>query len=417
MTPTAPLDPASLAILQYLQTASVNNTATSQISPTSAEASDTRITQNATDRQISNSPAPHVEPNHARQDNRRDYRSPPQSGHSYERDYDKRSHSYKESRGGFRRRGRRNRWDEREPLTQRDQQETGWSPRSGGRSRSHSPDGRTHRRPPPVPRSNSQRQSSPSASRHHGDSSTSLPLNSSSEKDEFGRDLRSPSPSKSPNPGLTSNQHNSTSPNTPSVSHFPKSEFSSTSTSNDRMSRSSVAANTFPKEPDAFETSHESSSKTGHEVGMGNFDISTFDPTSPASWEAMGKMWEITNGYQPSTEELMQFVMMGTMSQQLQSKNWQQGDALMGYGNDQRRGGGSGEHGNSRSNHHGWANDGMDGSTDAIVLGGGEMEMDESAESEGPQRQEPVDSGTRPGGKMQKVGDRWVFVRSDTGVR
>jgi protein NRD1 len=183
------------------------------------------------------------------------------------------------------------------------------------------------------------------------------------------------------------------------------------------MSRSSIAANTFPKEPDAFDTSHESSNKTGQPFEMENFDISTFDPTSPASWEAMGKMWEITNGYQPSTEELMQFVMMGTMSQ-LHSKNWQQGDGLSGCGNDQRQGGRGGQHGNSRSDHHGWANDGMNGgSTDAVVLGGGEMEMDESSEGESPQRQELVNSGTRPGGKMQKVGDRWVFVRNDTGVR
>lgn len=120
------------------------------------------------------------------------------------------------------------------------------------------------------------------------------------------------------------------------------------------------------------------------------------------------------NGYQPSTEELMQFVMMS----QLQSKNWQQGDGLNAYNDDQGRAGGRGQRGNSRVNHHEWANDGMnDSSTDAVVLGGGEMELDESAEGESPQRQDLSNSGARPGGKMQKVGDRWVFVRNDTGVQ
>lgn len=76
------------------------------------------------------------------------------------------------------------------------------------------------------------------------------------------------------------------------------------------------------------------------------------------------------------------------------------------------RGGYGGHHGNTRSNHHGWTGDRVNGeSTDAVILGGGEMDLDTGeVDIHHPQS---VSSGSRSGGKMQKVGDRWVFVRND----
>jgi len=155
--------------------------------------------------------------------------------------------------------------------------------------------------------------------------------------------------------------------------------------------------------------------------------MSTFDPTSPASWEALGKMWEATHGYTPSTEELMQFMIMGAVSQS-DSKNWYQDtvepNGTSGYGGGhgkgsfpRGRGGYGGSYGNTRESQHGWVNhDEANGqSTDAVVLGGGETDIDTSGtacEIE----QQPAGSGGRTGGKMQKVGDRWVFIRNDNTI-
>src|SRR6266850_2079114 len=48
--------------------------------------------------------------------------------------------------------------------------------------------------------------------------------------------------------------------------------------------------------------------------GLESFDYSTFDPTSPTSWEALGRAWAVTNGRQPSQEELMMFAMEVTVN-------------------------------------------------------------------------------------------------------
>ncbi|KAJ3566052.1 hypothetical protein NP233_g7244 [Leucocoprinus birnbaumii] len=245
-------------------------------------------------------------------------------------------------------------------------------------------------------------------------------------RDEFGRDIRSPSPSKSPTSNSATVHSTAASPITPSTPHDPKAEFSPTSTSNDPMSRSSsIAANTFSKDPDASNTSVESNTKsTSQSTGLDRFNMSTFDPTSPASWEALGKMWEAMNGYTPSTQELMQFMMMGAMNNTLQSKDWQQqenagftggndyGGGYSGGAASRGRGGHGGSYGNSRNNHHEWSNGGGHQSTDAVVLGGGEM--DDEVPMDGVEAGQPFgDTGGRSGGRMQKVGDKWVFVRND----
>jgi len=154
-------------------------------------------------------------------------------------------------------------------------------------------------------------------------------------------------------------------------------------------------------------------------MGMESFDLGKFDYTSPASWEALGKMWQVTNGYLPSTEQLMQFVMTpasglsdmtsATASQEFTTTSIADGMATGG----RAKGGflgapGRGGYGNGRSGMAYYdAN-----ATDAIVLGGG-MDEGQSVESKGTssfsgQNESPSVSSS---GRMQKVGDKWVFVR------
>jgi protein NRD1 len=170
-------------------------------------------------------------------------------------------------------------------------------------------------------------------------------------------------------------------------------------------------------------------------MGMENFDPATFNFTSPADWEALGKMWQVTNGYLPSTEELMQFVMTSTISQampdpNMSSQDFQPNSFTSGAG--RGRGGGRGgfpggrqAYGNGRGMHseggsvYGYANQTQN--TDAIVLGegtplnrdishpssNGKEQWDQSS------NQGPIDANsTSAGGRMQRIGDKWVFVRA-----
>jgi len=152
-------------------------------------------------------------------------------------------------------------------------------------------------------------------------------------------------------------------------------------------------------------------------MGMESFDLGKFDYTSPTSWEALGKMWQVTNGYLPSTEQLMQFVMTSasglsemspaTANQEFTTSSIANGMATGGGA----RGGflgapGRGGYGNGRS--------GMAycDATDAVVLGGG-LGEEQSAEPKGisslsGQGESALVSSS---GRMQKVGDKWVFVR------
>jgi len=124
-------------------------------------------------------------------------------------------------------------------------------------------------------------------------------------------------------------------------------------------------------------------------------------------------MWTVTNGYPPSQEALMQFVMTQTAG-------------AVGYG------GSSGEQvgwGGS-----GWAGERAGGPrfvredyamhTDAVVLSGeGSTSLNDEEMTDGdrvvlhqqqPQQQTNVPTQGRTvgsGGRMQRVGDRWVFVR------
>lgn len=146
---------------------------------------------------------------------------------------------------------------------------------------------------------------------------------------------------------------------------------------------------------------------TGTAKGLGNFDLTTFDFTSPTSWEALGKAWEVTNGVTPTQEMLMQFVMMSSMS--------------MGMSMDAGGGGfGVGQQPNQWEGTQG--SEGWDAVEGMEWSGGGKETVAETQEKEKPDG-EGADQGmddapvlnersVGSSGKMQKVGDRWVFVRS-----
>ena len=172
---------------------------------------------------------------------------------------------------------------------------------------------------------------------------------------------------------------------------------------------------------------HTPSPASQQQPGLDQFNFGTFDATAPSSWEGLGIMWQTTYGYPPSQEELMHFVMAGSMMATgvanggfngAQGGQWQQGN-WEGHGpqhNGGRRGGrGRGNYAGGRGGH---GNYGDGGGTEepepsyAIVLNGDveppaghdpSMAQDHSDENS--------ESGGRGGGRMQRVGDKWMFVR------
>jgi protein NRD1 len=190
-----------------------------------------------------------------------------------------------------------------------------------------------------------------------------------------------------------------------------------------------------------------------NQSGLQSFDYSTFDPTSPASWEALGQAWAVTNGRPPSQEELMMFVMEVTVNMTSQAPptpsgppmqgNQRTGHAGGGWMGEPRggtpRGGGRGRgafgargggrggfaYGKAGEGQALWdyGGDGYAGSTDAIVLGEHTNTQNGLDWAQG--SHEPAQSGldeegggqegdqSASGGRMQKVGDKWVFIRND----
>ena len=313
-------------------------------------------------------------------------------------------------RGGFRSRGRDDhKWDNRDRDS--DRYRTSERDRSpprgsrGGRSRSRSPSSRY------GGRRNSRFYSSPQRTRFASPSqrqeSNSSRTENNSGKDEFGRDIRPQSPhSKSP-----SVVHDTSLPSLspPTTINTPRVE-----------SRSSLAVTTN-LDPKSVSTNKPSASLVSNTVphsgvGMDSFDLSTFDYTAPTSWEALGKMWQVTYGYPPSTEQLMQFVIScgtgQTSSLELSNSNQQQsaGFASQSWGEEQLNGGFP--YGNGRNMHQG--SDITQG-TDAIVLGGGDTNSPQNVTISSGQKptQESQTSGSSSG-RMQRVGDKWVFVRGST---
>lgn len=241
--------------------------------------------------------------------------------------------------------------------------------------------------------------------------------------DEFGRDVRSQSPEISATDAVAQ------------PSSVPASVDRSIPASNVHKSipqpiQSAASVNTLPQ------THSTSATVTPQQPGLDKFDMATFDFTAPSSWEALGKMWQVTYSYLPSQEELMSFVMAGgviasaaaggMLPAQYQGgmmggmeQGWQQNG--MGFWNGQadasgymNQGGVSGYGRQNPRNLNGQQQqrNNYAQSTDAIVLGGddGPGNTDTPMEQSPPQSP-PTGEGGGPGGRMQRVGDKWVFVR------
>ncbi|KAG0709368.1 hypothetical protein DFH29DRAFT_842119 [Suillus ampliporus] len=334
------------------------------------------------------------------------------------------------SRGGFRRgfRGRgRGRWDDRDNDRDNDRfKDRDWnSPSRPRRSRSRSP--RRFNGQRPRPHSPPQR---PAASGGVALNAATLP---EAGKDEFGRDIR---PSSATPPRATSVDAQPQPPTVPSV------DLARTAAPENRVPVSDqlplVAASTSTQNA---EPRKPSSAPVLQQPGLDQFDIATFDFTAPSSWEALGKMWHNTYGDTPSQEELMQFVMAGGIvafagqTNAVQAPQWQNpswGAQSAGYGRGWQGGRGRGLMGRGRgdtSGHgkyrdHGghWAEDASAQHSDAIVLG-------EAGSQDGSHGEEQAymdltqtgrddlldvdpDSFQNVGsGRMQQVGDKWVFMR------
>ena len=154
-----------------------------------------------------------------------------------------------------------------------------------------------------------------------------------------------------------------------------------------------------------IETYESRSGETGATKGPGGFDLTTFDFTSPASWEALGKAWEATNGVTPTQEMLMQFVMMSSMGMGMGM-----GIGMGGFGVEQPQNQWEGAQGSE-----GWSAGGPgwnDGDVEVVGETQGQEKPDVEAidlDGDSPVLGERSVGST---GKMQKIGDRWVFVRS-----
>ena len=144
---------------------------------------------------------------------------------------------------------------------------------------------------------------------------------------------------------------------------------------------------------------------TGTTKGLDTFDFSTFDFTSPASWELLGKAWEVTNGTVPTQEMLMQLVMMSSIGMGM-GMGMGAGGFGMGQQPDQWEGAQGSEGWNAGE--AGW----NAGGTGAAGEPQDEVKPDENMVLEKGDSPVPGEGSVGSTGKMQKVGDRWVFVRS-----
>ena len=311
--------------------------------------------------------------------------------------------------GGLRSRGRDHnlghRWDSRDRDS--DRYRTSERERSppragrGGRSRSRSPPSRY------GGRRNSRFYSSPQRQRIESPSqrqeSVSKTENDSG-KDEFGRDIRPQSPNSKSSSVAHSTSLSPPSPPTAIINPRVESRSAVTTNLDSKSVTPLITANTASNKPSAALVSNTA-------LGIDKFDISTFDYTSPASWEALGKMWQVTYGNLPSTEELMQFVVScGTaqMSSLESSQQQSAGFTSQTWGEEQPNGGVS--NGNGRNMRQDTIQ-----ATDAIVLGGGDTNDPQNISIPSGQKSTLQESQTLgSSGRMQRVGDKWVFVRGST---
>ncbi|KAI9456927.1 hypothetical protein HD554DRAFT_1835330 [Boletus coccyginus] len=308
------------------------------------------------------------------------------------------------ARGGYRGRGR---WDDHHNPDRSRHRERDWNPsRYPRRSRSRSP--RRHEEQRNVrPHSPPRRLLNDRDPDHQPELPT--PPTSTHGKDEFGRDIRTSSISPSRSTSVEDTQalapmDSSVDPTAgaPPDYHIPVS---------DQLPL--VAASTSTE-------THTPSPASQQQPGLDQFDIGMFDATAPSSWESLGNMWQSTYGYAPSQEELMHFVMAKSMAAsggfngaqggQWEQGNWEEhGSRHNGGWRGRGRGnyaGGRGGHGNYRDG-AGHTNVAEQCDSEPVSLhGDGELppgnDQDEKLHDL---------AGGKSGGRMQRVGDKWMFVR------
>ncbi|KAH9004739.1 hypothetical protein EDB86DRAFT_3072215 [Lactarius hatsudake] len=346
-------------------------------------------------------------------------------------------------RGGFRSRGR-GRFSDRDREGFRDRlYDRARSPGSahGRRSRSRSPPrsryggGRRDVKPYSPPH----RPSNTDQTDNHDVQASS----SHSGVDEFGREIR---PSSDDDRSMTPDDFKQGPPQSPPPA---------TSSVGLTSAPTSVPGNREspvpPPSQAAFATGSRSDEhhhhQDGNEVNLQSFDYSAFDPTSPTSWESLGKAWAATNGRSPTQEELMMFVMEFTIGMANQAPpsvppvqaspqagyGWMgepRGGPPRGRGGFRGRGGRGGFAHNAGGGQKRWDVGGdayAENETDAIVLGEHTNDQNGSDWAQGSHEQAQASpdgdddgdggqmesGGSTAGGRMQKVGDNWVFVRDD----
>jgi len=226
-------------------------------------------------------------------------------------------------------------------------------------------------------------------------------------KDEFGRDIRPESPT--PTGSLT---QPSISP--PSILDPRKSPIDASNGPHTTHDENPVTLLSSNKIPSATLDSNSNIS----ELGLESFNPATFDYTSPTSWVALGKLWQVTHGCLPSQEQLVQFIVSYDTGQQMaptfqpsnqsfNQQNYTPSFRGRGRGRGLSQAGGSG-YGNGRADFDGWGKE-DDSQTCAVFLGGGE---DDGGSDHGTSEQNQ--SSVANAGSMQKVGDTWKYVLGAT---
>ncbi|KAL5531282.1 hypothetical protein ACEPAG_4159 [Sanghuangporus baumii] len=166
-------------------------------------------------------------------------------------------------------------------------------------------------------------------------------------------------------------------------------------------------------------------------VGLDGFDIGTFDPTSAESWQALGNAFLVTHSYVPSQEELM-YLVMSSMGMMMNMATHQ---GMNGIGNEMNAAAGmensiptsafangtAGQVGVSDRRTAAYTASMDDHRSDAVVLGHntvdqpgkGTIESTAAITSNAPTNDDAGDDPSGSTGRMQKMGDRWVFIRNE----
>lgn len=208
-------------------------------------------------------------------------------------------------------------------------------------------------------------------------------------KDEFGRDIRSPSVEASSVPAQRA----------PSEARQSTEEGSTWS--RDRSPQSQRIPEKLPLESERKPMTA-STMKAG---GLDSFDFSSFSPTDPACWKALGDAYTVTNGYLPSQEELMQYIMAQMMTIGMGMGMSSAGMAPQDPSDF--------DHGHPQSygnvSQSGW--EGSFSNTESWNVAPTNKQPGLPKEADN----SPMAAASGgAGGHMRKVGDRWVFVKEGT---